>query len=977
MLRMADEGPSSNPAQAETLFALANGMLGVRGGREEQASPTDGAFLASVYERLPIDYHEAFPGFARASDTRVPVADGKRIRILVGAERRDLSTGERVRCERLLDLRRGTLHRNTVWQTSAGSIEVAATRFVLLDGSARMAIRLSIRSVDYRGPIRLESRIETSDAAQRSDDPRFGAGSGAALVVTDRRIDGNCALLAQSARRSGIELSVAQTHRTSANLAEAPPPPGEAKAIGQAFDGTLAPGQVVTIEKFVAWASGARHQELDPQVIAAVQQMCGAGFDALGQRQAAAWLAFWDGADLGIDGDDSLDQALHFNLFHVRQSTPCDGRHALAAKGLTGEGYEGHVFWDTEVFALPVLQMTAPALVRSSLDYRASTLERARAHAREMNHPIGALYPWRTIAGDEGSAYYPSGSAQYHINAAVAYALRLHHLGGDGAALSPADAAVLFETARIWMQVGRHDAQRGGAFCIHSVTGPDEYSALVNNDCYTNRMARMHLRFAADVAAALAARDPDRYRTLAQQIDLLECEPAAWRRAADAMHVPIDARRGVHPQDDSFLDRPVWNFPTDAHDERPLLLRYHPLTLYRYQVCKQPSVVLADVLVGDGVAPETKRRDYDYYEPLTVHDSSLSPCTWSVLAAELGLGDAALGYFREGARLDLDDLHGNASHGAHMAAMAGTWQALVWGFGGLRIGDDGTLRLRPTLPGAWRGYHFTLQWRGRLLRVRVTPQGADYELCRGAPLAIRHGEDAVELAAGRTQRLALPAVAPVTVPGRVDAVIFDLDGVLTDTAELHYQAWSRLAREIDVPFDRRTNERLKGVDRRTSLDIILERAARPYDDAERAALAARKNGYFVAMLAQLTPAALLPGALEALRAARERGARVALASASHNARTIVTRLGIEAQFDHIADPATAGAPKPAPDIFLAAARALGADPSRCIGVEDAAAGIEAIRAAGMMSIGIGDARVLSDADVVVPDMASLHLLRFL
>ena len=975
---MEGEGPSANAAQAETLFALANGLLGVRGGREEQSSPTDGAFLASVYERLPIDYHEAFPGFARASDTRVPVADGKRIRIRLDEEAHDLGAGQWLECRRILDMQHGTLHRKTRWQSpGGGTVEVTATRLVPLNGGALLAIRLAVRSIDYSGPIQLESCIEASEAAVRADDPRIGAGLGAALIVGERRIEGHAAILHQSALRSGIQVAVAQTHRALVALGAAEPILAEPKSIGQRFRGELRPGAQVTVDKFVAWATGAAAEGLEGAALQRVAAAADRGFDALERDNAGAWQSFWSAADLGIDGDAPLDQALHFNLFHIRQSSPADGLHALAAKGLTGQGYEGHVFWDTEMFALPVLQMTAPALVRASLDWRVRTLDRARAHAREMNHPVGALYPWRTIDGDEGSGYFPSGSAQYHINAAVAYAMRLHQLGSDGAVPADGDAAVLFETARVWMQVGHYDRSRNGAFCIHSITGPDEYSALVNNDCYTNRMAQLHLRHAADVARAIAAADPVRFAALALSLDLIDDEPATWRRAADAMYLPVDARLGVHPQDDAFLDRPAWNFAKPPGDDRPLLLRFHPLTLYRYQVCKQPSVVLADVLAGEDVSAAQKRRDYDYYEPLTVHDSSLSANTWGILAAELGLMDAALEYFREGARLDLDDLHGNASHGAHMAAMAGTWLGLVWGFGGLRIARDGSLHLRPVLPGGWQGYHFSLQWQGRLLRVSVAPRGVSYELKSGTALTVWHNGAPLTLNGPASVRQPLAKPVPEPAFRHADAVIFDLDGVLTDTAELHFQAWSRLAGEIGVPFDRETNERLKGVDRQGSLNIILERATRGFSPEERSELAARKNGYFVSMLSSLTPDSLLPGALDALKAARERGLRVALASASHNAPTIIARLGIASAFDHVVNPATCGRPKPAPDIFLSAARALNVDPARCIGIEDAIAGVSAIKQAGMMAIGIGDSRRLAEADVVVPDMATLRLKRFL
>jgi beta-phosphoglucomutase len=977
-LLMSDEGPSGDAAHAETLFALANGLLGVRGGREEQPSPTDGALLASVYDRVPIHYHEAFPGFARFSDTRVPVADGKRIRIRLGSEATDLSAGQRLRCVRTLDLKHGQLHRTTLWRAPDGSsIEICAQRFVPLGGGAVLALRVSIRSIDYRGPVLLESCIEARDAAVRADDPRIGAAVGATLMVGDRRIEGTTALMTESSPRSGIHVAIAQTQRALTELSADSPILGDPKSVGQRFRANLAPGETLKLEKFVAWAAGTDPPSLASQAIGAANSAFSSGFDALERQHAAAWTEFWHGADLGIDGDASLDQALHFNLFHVRQSTPPDGRHALAAKGLTGQGYEGHVFWDTEVFALLTLQMTAPSLVRASLDWRVRTLEPARAHARELNHPIGALYPWRTIAGAEGSGNFLSGSAQYHINAAVAFALRLHHLGTGSAPIRREDAEVLFETARIWMQIGHYNPARAGAFCIHSVTGPDEYSALVNNDCYTNRMAQMHLRYAADVASDLAGASPDDFHSIAQSLDLLESEPKSWRRAANAMYVPIDQRHGVHPQDDSFLERPAWSFATEPGDDRPLLLRFHPLTLYRYQVCKQPSVVLANVLVGENVSAVQKRRDFDYYEPLTVHDSSLSASTWSILAAELGLLDSALDYFREGARLDLDDLHGNASHGAHMAAMAGAWLSLAWGFGGLRIGGDGVLHLKPVLPAGWQRYHFTLQWRERVLSIVVAAVGVRYEVRRGAALTVWHNGAPIILSTEEARLMPLAAIAPVVVPCGTEAVIFDLDGVLTDTAELHFKAWSRLAQEIGVPFDRKTNERLKGVDRPGSLDIVLERATRSFDADERSALAARKNGYFAELLQTLTPESLLPGALQALRDVRARGVRVALASASHNAAAIVARLGIADAFDYIADPVTSGRPKPAPDIFLAAAAALQADPARCIGVEDAIAGVTAIKRAGMKAIGVGDSRLLAEADVVVPDTASLRIKAFL
>ncbi|HEY0231654.1 MAG TPA: beta-phosphoglucomutase, partial [Dokdonella sp.] len=670
----------------------------------------------------------------------------------------------------------------------------------------------------------------------------------------------------------------------------------------------------------------------------------------------------------------AVEQALRFNLFHVLQSTGRGGRTSAAAKGLTGEGYEGHYFWDTEAFVLPVLAFTAPALARGMLEYRLRTLGHARAHARELNHTRGALYAWRTISGDECSSYYPSGSAQYHINAAIAYAIRLYvDASGDQAFLVEGGAEVLFETARVWLDIGHFNARRNGAFCIHEVTGPDEYTALVDNNYYTNRMAQAHLRHAVKVARWFAAEHAAGYAGLCARIGLGDDEIEDWSLAAETMYLPTDERYGVFPQDDTFLDKPVWNFQATPADRYPLLLHYHPMTIYRHQVCKQADVVLALVLAGEGIDVERKRRNFDYYERVTVHDSTLSASTFSVLASEVGYADKAYRYFLDTTRVDLDDLHGNTHHGVHMAAMAGSWLSLVWGFAGLRV-VAGRLRFAPSLPAGWRGYRFGMVWQGRRLQVSVDAGAARYTLLAGEPLSIDHAGSPVVLTTGASSEcpLAHPrAAAPVKAgvfPHAFKALIFDLDGVITDTARMHYIAWKRLADEIGVAFDEQVNERLKGVDRDASLEIILERSPRTFDAAEKHAMAERKNGYYRAGLVDVGPQHLLPGALDVLRATRAAGLRTGLASASKNAALILARLGIAELFDYVADANRIARAKPDPEIFLTVAHELGVAAADCLGIEDAAAGVAAIKAAGMAALGIGEAGVLAQADAVLPGL---------
>ncbi|MEW9624435.1 beta-phosphoglucomutase [Rhodanobacter geophilus] len=967
-------------AQDESLFALANGSLGVRGGLEEDDSPSQGCFLAGVWERSPIAYHERFTGYARHTDTRVPVADASRIRLRLGGAPVRLDEGEWLALERRLDLRNGCYRRTLGWRApGGGTLEITAERLVPLDRPGLLAIRYRVRSIDYRGPLTLESAIDTARTATgQGDDPRIGAHLSGGLQLHDAHADADAAWVAQHTTHSGIRLVCAQAHRLADAALTFQDATRTPHGVAQTWAGQLAPGTELVLEKFAAWAwspPGAG-PAIDPVLLSsatdALDSAGHAGFPSLLAGQAGQLAALWRNADLAIDGAPEVEQALRFNLFQLFQSGNRDDHGSVAAKGLTGEGYEGHCFWDAEAFMLPVLATAAPELARHMLAWRHATLDRARAHARELNHPRGALYPWRTIAGDECSAYFPGGSAQYHINAAVAWAVRLYvDASGDEAFLRDMGAEMLCETARIWLQIGHSSPRRGGAFCIHEVTGPDEYSALVDNNHYTNRMAQRHLRDAAATVEWLAAAHPAEHAALVQRIGLDAAEVAQWRRAADAMYLPVDAELGIFPQDDGFLDKPRLA-PAQMRDPalRPLLLHWHPLTIYRHQVCKQADTLLALVLAGEDVDVAAKRRNFDYYEGVTVHDSTLSASTFAVLAAEVGREAQAYRYFLDTLRADLDDSHGNAGHGLHMAAMAGSWLALSWGFGGLRV-RGGKPALAPQLPAAWNGYRFGLRWRDAQLRVEVDAAGVRYTLLDGEALDFLHRGRPQRLRKGESLQVPHSGVAPHALK----AVIFDLDGVLADTAVLHRAAWQRLAAEIDAPFDEAIAERMKGVDRMGSLEILLERAPRRYSDAEKAELAARKNARYVELIDRLDPRHLLPGARAAVESVHAAGLKTALASASRNAPQLLERLGIAGLFDYVVDAGRIARSKPDPEIFLAAAAGLGLAPADCLGVEDAAAGIASIHAAGMAAIGVGRADALADADVLLSNIAAFDIDR--
>ena len=976
--------PNTNEqAKLESLFALANGMLGVRGGLEEGRSPTQGTFLTGVWERTPIEYHERFPGFARTTDTRIPVADGTRIGLRLGEALVDLDEGEWLAFEQALDLRAGNLQRTLQWRSPTGvTLQIDAERIVPLHTPNMLCIRYRVTSIDYRGPITLESAlIASGTAAEQGDDPRIGVRVAGGLSITALDSDQVLASICQRTQNSHIRLASGQRHRLAQpGLAFARAIIEDGQGVQQHYTAELHPGQSIVLEKYVAYAwslphGGDTEASLLDTVTASLEQALTQDFESHRANQARACDAFWREADLMIDGDPAIEQALRFNLFHLLQSTSRDGSGSAAAKGLTGEGYEGHYFWDAEAFILPVLALTSPEQARSMLEYRVHTLDRARAHAREMNHPVGALYAWRTISGDECSAYFLSGSAQYHINAAIAFALRLYvDATGDTHFLVRGGAEVLFETARLWHHVGNYNPRRDNAFCICQVTGPDEYTALVDNNYYTNHMAQQHLRYAAMIAAQLAHEQPAEYARIADTLHLSEQEVAAWLAAADAMYLPVDPALGIFPQDDDFLDKPRLPTPqASGQGHRPLLLQMHPLTIYRHQVCKQADVLQAFVLAGNAIDKESKRRNFDYYEDVTVHDSTLSASTFSIVASEVGYTSKAYHYFLDTLRVDLDNLHGNTSHGVHMAAMAGSWLALTWGFGGMRP-VNGRPAFAPVLPDAWKGYRFGLRWQDAHIRVSVSESGVEYALTEGTQAEILHHGQSLLLHAG--QSVHLPLQAATSTSHALKAVIFDLDGVIADTAVVHHAAWEKLASEIGIPFDDSIGERLKGVDRRASLDILLEKASRPYAEPEKEALATRKNNYYREQIERFGPQNLLPGARDAIESVRRAGLKTALASASRNAPLLLEKLGIADLFDYVVNADHIRRAKPDPEIFLAAARGLGLAPSECLGVEDAAAGIASIHSAGMKAVGIGHAQALAGADLLLPSVAAFDISLF-
>jgi trehalose/maltose hydrolase-like predicted phosphorylase len=699
---------------AATILALSNGAIGVRGAIEERAAAT--TFLAHAYEQSPIHYHERLHGFAASSDSRVPVAEALGLVVRIDGVALDLSAATSA-TRRTLDLRDGVLRRETRWTLADGRIlTIHADRLVPLDGRPVLVRRM--RAEVQGATATLHPHLSPAPkGAGQSDDPRIGVNLASRGFQTERSDD---ALVVERLPGSGIGVAAAQRVRDEEDW-------------------------LLVATGFASGRDSSQILEAEAEALADAALVD--GFAGAAQAQRVLLDNFWARADLDIAGEPRLAATLRTNLFHLFASAGRDGRSSAAAKGLTGEGYEGHYFWDTEAFMSPVLAVLAPDIARAMLVYRSATLDAAFANARALDHPRGALYAWRTIEGRECSAHYPSGSAQYHINAAIAFAVGCYvDATGDEAFLVEHGVRMLVETARLWLALGDWS---DGVFHLRGVTGPDEYTALIDDNWYTNRMAQKHLRLAVSAAAQVAEAAPEAWGALVAQMALGESELAEFTRTADAMHLPYDATRDLDAQDASFLDKPRWDVAGTPASQLPLLLHYHPMTLYRHQVSKQADLVLAMVLGGEEVSLGRKRRVFDHYEPVTTHDSTLSAASFAILASEVGHEAAALRFFADTSLVDVDDRHGNTGHGVHMAALAGSWMALVWGFAGFRPSGP-RLHFRPMRPASWQGYAFGLLWRGTLIRVEVAGQAITYRAVSGPDIVIGHHDMQLRLAVGES-----------------------------------------------------------------------------------------------------------------------------------------------------------------------------------------------------------------------------------
>ncbi|MCW7940777.1 glycosyl hydrolase [Streptomyces hygroscopicus] len=740
--------------QSESVFALSNGHVGWRGNLDEgEPHGLPGTYLNGVHELHPLPYAEAGYGYPESGQTVINVTNGKIIRLLVDDEPFDLRYGRLRSHERVLDLRTGLLTRTCEWTSPAGTtVRVRSTRLVSFTQRAIAAVAYEVEAVDGPARVVVQSELVANEQLPGHEgDPRAAVVLESPLEAEEHFAKSGRLRLVHRTRRSGLRVGAAADHVVTGPEPTTTESEASDDLARLTVTSALSPGERLRVEKFVSYGwSGTRSlPAISDQVDAALAAATSVGWSGLAAEQRDFLDEFWARADVEVDGDEQIQQAVRFALFHVLQAGARAEQRAIPAKGLTGSGYDGHAFWDTEMFVLPLLTYTSPGAVAEALRWRQNTLPAARERAVQLGLR-GAAFPWRTIEGSEGSAYWPAGTAAFHVNADIADAVvRYTAATGDESFERDTGVELLVETARLWRSLGHHD--HSGTFHIDGVTGPDEYSAVADDNTYTNLMARANLLAAADAVG----RHPRR----AGELGVDEEESAAWRDAAEAIHIAYNDELGVHEQHAGFTRYQRWDFAGTRPDQYPLLLNFPYFDLYRKQVVKQADLVLAMYTSSPFFDAEHKARNFAYYEPLTVRDSSLSACCQAVMAAETGHLGLACDYLYEAALMDLEDLEHNTRDGLHIASLAGTWMALVAGFGGLR--HHGTrIAFAPRLPERFGRLAFTLGVRGRRLRVEMVRGTATYTLLDGEPLTIHHHGEPVTLDADKPYALGIPPGKP-------------------------------------------------------------------------------------------------------------------------------------------------------------------------------------------------------------------------
>lgn len=718
----------------ETIFHNANGYIGIRSNFEEcYPSGYDsirGTYINGFYDIADMKQAEKLYGLVEDKQTILNVVDTQTIYLYIDGEKFSLFEGKVLKCSRYLDMENGVTGRDIIWRSPNGKeIEVRIKRMTSFHQLSLFTIDYTVKALNFSGEIGIKSlHIGEVENYSNENDPRVAAESGKYLIPRETFLEDGVSYLTSDTVKSGLTVCTGVYHQLSkSSIIESKI---EEHTVITTIKVILDRDEEFNLLKYTVFSDSIRCRDCLEHVKLKMHQVLLKPISEHYKEQSLYLKEYWDNCMLEIDGDDELTKAVTYNMYQLIQSVGKDEFCNIAAKGISGEGYEGHYFWDTEMYIQPFFNLTEPKITKNLISFRYNIMEKARENARILGHKKGILFPWRTIMGIECSGYYPSGTAAYHINGAIAHSIVSYYLvTKDVKFIAEKGAEIIFETARLWMDVGHFYK---GSFRINEVTGPDEYTCMVNNNYYTNVSAKANLYWAVKFFEILIETGQV---DVIEKIKLTKEEVKEFYEAYRTMYLPYDEELNINPQDDSFLTKKVWDIENTPKENFPLLLHYHPLHLYRHQVCKQADTVLAHFIFEDEEELNTIRNSFDYYEKITTHDSSLSTCIFSIVASKLGLKEKAYEYFGDSAKLDLFNTHKNTKDGIHTANMGGNYMAIVYGFGGLRIKESG-IYFAPSIPKQWIGYRFNINYEDSQIKVEVNIDRTVFTLTKGNPKLI-------------------------------------------------------------------------------------------------------------------------------------------------------------------------------------------------------------------------------------------------
>jgi len=705
----------------ESVFALSNGIFGVRGSFEETDVGYDeypATLVNGVCGYEPYNHLWELPGYPESHHAILNICDWTKIDLTVDGETFSIDFSEILEHKRTLNMKQGIVEREFKWKTLSGKIvNVKIIRLVSMVQRHIAALRYEI-TPEQDCEIKLTSQLnlETISKVKAGDHKK----------ITGMAVKNGADIVNIEIKTSEDKVALAQTYSLE----------GKNDNLNYEFSEKTKAGESLVLDKFFSVFStmDAAENEISTLVEKEIISARENGFDKLLKEQKSFWENYWNDADIQIEGNLQDQQGVRFSLFHLRQSNPEVSNRSISATGLSGDGYSGHVFWDTEMYMIPAFIYSQPETVKGLLEYRYSILDKARERAIQMQGK-GALFSWNSVKGEECGHVYEASTAEYHLLPDIAYAINMYdRLVDDEDFILTKGAEIIFEMCRFMVDRGCYSENKGGKFCINVVCGPDEYGCGVNNNAYTNEMTKWMFDYAISLHDRVSKKSPELITKLSEKINLLEDEVGEWKKAADNMFLQQEDENNVIPQDDCFMDMDPVDMDlipknTDIRHD------YHPLNLWRLQVVKQADILLMLFILGDKFSKEIKETNYNFYEPKTNHGSSLSPCIHNIIACEIGLLDDAYNFFRQTALMDLNDFKNNTKDGVHSACLGGCWMTIVNGFAGMRD-YPGELIFNPVLPKAWESYSFKISYKGRKLSVKVGGSGVEYKLLEGEPLVI-------------------------------------------------------------------------------------------------------------------------------------------------------------------------------------------------------------------------------------------------